>query len=172
MDKVMTVVYALRQGSILLGLKKVRLGKGLITGPGGRQEKHETIEQNARKELRDETGLEAMVLKKVGIVIIANRRRSIRIILHYFIVTRSKGVLKKNSDEMAQLKWSKRIPYKKMWPSDRYLLPIFLADKKCIGHFHYSGQKKRILKKYKLEKVDILPRKYNKALDKLPWLYP
>jgi len=45
------------------------------------------------------------------------------------------------------------IPYEKMWPSDKYWMPIFLEGNKFKGRFHIVDKE---IKDYEINKVDSL----------------
>lgn len=56
------VVYVARAGNVLSVSRK---GTGQVAAPGGKREPHETSEEAARRELREETGLGALSLVQV-----------------------------------------------------------------------------------------------------------
>ncbi len=51
---------------ISLGLKLQKVGAGLYNGYGGKRKGSETVEQTARRELKEEAGIEAEDLEKVA----------------------------------------------------------------------------------------------------------
>jgi 8-oxo-dGTP diphosphatase/2-hydroxy-dATP diphosphatase len=58
----------LKDNQILLGMKKRGFGVGRWNGFGGKVDEGETIEQGAIRELKEETGIDAVNIKKVGIL--------------------------------------------------------------------------------------------------------
>ena len=57
--KLLTLVFVLGRGRVLLGMKKRGFGEGNWNGFGGKKEPHETLRGCARRELMEETGLTA-----------------------------------------------------------------------------------------------------------------
>ena len=161
----MVVCYVIDRGNILLGFKLVRIGAGLLNGPGGRQENGETIEETAARELLIETGLTALEMKKVAITLVVHEDNRQKLELHYYLITKHSGELRnapdKNGEQEMFLGWCPLSTliflYGLMWPGDRFLLPKLLADKKCVGYFLYDSQKNKKLLKHKIVEVDVLP---------------
>ena len=68
MVKTETVLIIHQHPKILLGMKKVRFGKGKYNGFGGRVENGETLEECAIRETYEETGLKVNVVNKGPVI--------------------------------------------------------------------------------------------------------
>ncbi len=66
--KILTLCLIHREGKILLGLKKRGFGMGRWNGFGGKLAGGETIEAAARRELKEESGLDSLREEKRGIL--------------------------------------------------------------------------------------------------------
>uniref|UniRef100_A0A8D0L2A8 Oxidized purine nucleoside triphosphate hydrolase n=1 Tax=Sphenodon punctatus TaxID=8508 RepID=A0A8D0L2A8_SPHPU len=64
--KLFTLVLVVQPQRVLLGMKKRGFGAGLWNGFGGKVQLGETIEQAARRELQEESGLTVDYLQKMG----------------------------------------------------------------------------------------------------------
>uniref|UniRef100_A0A8C9TMC5 Oxidized purine nucleoside triphosphate hydrolase n=1 Tax=Scleropages formosus TaxID=113540 RepID=A0A8C9TMC5_SCLFO len=65
-SKLLTLVLVVQPGRVLLGLKKRGFGAGRWNGFGGKVQPGETIEQAAKRELLEESGLTVDTLDKIG----------------------------------------------------------------------------------------------------------
>lgn len=124
---------------ILLGLKKRGLGKGKWNGFGGKVEEGEVIEEAARREVKEEAGIEVVDLEKVGQLDfswIEKPEKILRVVV--FRSTHSIGE-PTESEEMKPAWFSlDKIPYDAMWGDDRYWLPLLLEGKKFKGRFVFD----------------------------------
>ena len=66
--KIQTVVMIYQPPKVLLGKKKRCFGTGRWNGFGGKVEEGETIEESAKRETREEAGIDVSDLEKVGII--------------------------------------------------------------------------------------------------------
>ena len=147
----MTLCVVCRDSKILLGMKKRGLGVGRWNGFGGHVEKGETIDEAARREVFEESGVEVKNLDKVGIIDFLFKKSGLVLQVHIFKTADFSGQ-PTESDEMSP-KWFEidDIPYKKMWPDDQYWLPLLLADKKFKGKFMFGPGD--VVLEYKLTEV-------------------
>ncbi|KOX77507.1 7,8-dihydro-8-oxoguanine triphosphatase [Melipona quadrifasciata] len=145
--KVFSLIFIRKTSEILLGLKKRGFGKNKWNGFGGKVEKGESIFQGAIRELKEECGLSAQKLKKIGILEFEFEGDKVLLEVHVF--------------EM-QPKWYnlKDIPFKQMWPDDEYWFPYMLRGQLFKGYFLYRGQD--LILKYNIETMEELP-----ALDQI-----
>lgn len=146
--KIMTEALAIKNDLILLGRrKKDGFGHGKWLGLGGKIEKSETIEEAMIRECQEEANIEVKEYEKRG-VLTFHYTDDPDMEVHYFEILNFKGV-PSDSDEM-EVKWTpiSKIPYEKMWPNDRYWLPMFLDKKYFIGEFYFD-------KDYKIFKYSI-----------------
>ena len=141
-----TLCFIRRGNSVLLGMKKVRFGKGYLNGFGGRVKEGETIRAGAIRETAEESGLivASADLTKAAVIkcYFADKPEFDRV-LHVFIAFGFKGE-PKESDEMTDLRWYpvSKIPLERMWPADRYWLPqVLVRGNKLRGRMDFGGVK-------------------------------
>src|SRR3989344_4771308 len=119
MKKISTLCIIREQQKVLLGMKKRGFGEGRWNGFGGKVKEGEDIEGAAKREVLEEAGIEAGGMTKRGGINFEGEPAE--------------------SDEMRP-KWfsASEIPFDKMWPDDRYWMPLFLAGKKFQGRFLFD----------------------------------
>jgi len=137
-----TLVLPVRDGRILLGMKKRGFGQGKINGFGGKLNKGESIEEAAVRELFEEIGIEAELekLNKVGELSFSfpHAEEDWDQKVHVFLVESWNGE-PTESEEMG-FEWFNfdEIPFDKMWDDDKYWLPKVLDGKKVKGKFSFG----------------------------------
>ena len=136
--KILTLCIIHQHPKILLGMKKRGHGEGKWNGFGGKVEEGETIEGAAIRETREEAGIEVKKMKKLGILEFIYQDGSGNMEVHIFYVKEFTGS-PTESEEMKP-KWFHvdEIPYSKMWPDDKYWLPLFLKKKRFKGKFFFD----------------------------------
>ena len=139
----------IRDGKILLGLKKRGFGKGKYNGFGGKLEVNETVKQAAKREVFEESNL---IVKEKDI-------HQIAVMLFEFVgdnFIMEVNVFKsdifsgqeKETDEMKPVWFSyDSIPYSQMWADDEFWVPLMLQGKHFFGFFQFEGQQKMLNKK-------------------------
>src|SRR3989338_7392975 len=68
MKKVLTLCIIYQHPKILLGMKKRGFGAGLWNGFGGKVESEETIKEATLRELKEEAGVVASGIERIGII--------------------------------------------------------------------------------------------------------
>ncbi|NXJ03301.1 8ODP triphosphatase, partial [Odontophorus gujanensis] len=136
---IFTLVLVVQQPRILLGRKKRGFGAGLWNGFGGKVQTGESIEDAARRELLEESGLTVDTLQKMGEITFEFVGNSELMEVHVFRADHFHGE-PKESDEM-QPQWFQldEVPFKEMWPDDIYWFPLVLQRKLFRGYFKFQG---------------------------------
>lgn len=133
-----TLLFVIRDGSILLINKKTGLGKGKINGPGGRMEPGETPYECAVREVKEELLIEAKGVRHAGTL----RFQFVdgySIEGEVFTATGFDGT-PTETDE-ADPVWCEldAIPYSRMWPDDELWIPVMLAGNRFSARFVFDG---------------------------------
>ncbi|XP_056391581.1 oxidized purine nucleoside triphosphate hydrolase isoform X2 [Hyla sarda] len=151
-SKLLTLVLVVQPQRILLGMKKRGFGAGRWNGFGGKVQEGETIEEAAKRELWEESGLTVDILHKIGNIKFEFVGSTELLDVHIFRADEFKGE-PTESDEMRPEWFSlDKIPYEGMWPDDYIWLPLLLQKKKFLAYFTFEGHDKIL--DYKLEEVD------------------
>ena len=133
MDKIETTLCLLkRDNKILLAMKKRGFGEGKYNGIGGKIEKGETPEEAMIRETQEEINVTPTKYEKIGIVEFDEyyKGKKQNLVFYLYFIHEWEGK-PSESDEMKP-KWFEidNIPYDKMFPDDKYWLPLVLEGKK------------------------------------------
>ena len=155
MRKILTLCLVQKDGKILLGMKKRGFGMGRWNGFGGKVEEGETIEKAAKRETKEECGIEITKMEEVGIheFEFAAKRGDI-LEVHVFRVDGYSGEPVEIEEMKPQWYTIDAIPYDEMWPDDIHWIPVFLAGKKFRTKFLF-GEGDSVLENY-VEETDTL----------------
>lgn len=128
-----------QEDRILLGLKKKGFGSGKYNGFGGKIEPDETIIDCARREVKEECGLDILDPTYCGHLLFEFEGVSEELHVHVFRSHKYEGEIKE-SEEM-EPKWFRlsEIPFSQMWADDSIWFPLFLAGKVFQGKFIFRG---------------------------------
>ncbi len=138
MKKILTLCIVHTPSRVLLGLKKRGFGEGRWNGFGGKVEAGETIEEAARREVKEEAGIELLDMEKQGIVDFSFEGKPGILEVHIFSTKAFSGEPKETEEMRPQWFSIKEIPFSTMWPDDVYWFPLFLQGKKFRGKFHFG----------------------------------
>ena len=145
--KLMTLIFPVREGEVLLGMKKVRWGAGNWNGFGGKVkvgdekeegEEDEAIESAAVRELAEEVGLIANSIEKKGVITFHNAKINTTAEVHVFTTDDFSGE-PTESDEMTP-QWFKvsELPLSEMWRADKEWVPRVFEEGEFKGEFFYN----------------------------------
>lgn len=132
-------------------MKKRGFGTGRWNGFGGKVSQTETIEEAAKRELREEAGIEANNMEKLGIIDFEFDGNPEILEVHIFKSDNFSGEPSESEEMKPQWFHIDEIPFKEMWPDDMHWIPLFLGGKKFKGKFLF-GESDVILK-YELTEV-------------------
>ena len=139
--KIMTLCIIYEHPRVLLAMKKRGFGEGRYNGYGGKLEEGETIEEAARREVKEEIGVEVSELEKLGILQFSFQDNADKIFdVHHFRVTQYSGEPRETEEMKPEWFNVNNIPYERMWPDDKYWMPLFFQGKKFQGRCHFKDK--------------------------------
>jgi len=143
--KLATVLVVRKDERILLGMKKRGFGVGKWNGFGGKPLPGENIEKTAARETQEECAVVVKNIRKMGILDFEFAfKEEWNQQVHFFLAEEFDGD-PAETEEMKPAWFSlEEIPYKSMWPDDKYWLPIMLEGKSFSGKFIF-GKNNEIL---------------------------
>jgi 8-oxo-dGTP diphosphatase/2-hydroxy-dATP diphosphatase len=139
---------------ILLGMKKRSFGEGRWNGFGGKLLEGESLEESARREVKEECGIEIEEMELVGVLDFEYVGKDKSMEVNIFKITQFAGDPKETEEMKPQWFESDDLPFDQMWPDDKYWMPLFLYGKKFKGSFLFEGFDTII--KYELKEVETL----------------
>ncbi|XP_008278592.1 oxidized purine nucleoside triphosphate hydrolase [Stegastes partitus] len=151
-SKLLTLVLVVQPGRVLLGMKKRGFGAGKWNGFGGKVQHGETIEDGARRELQEESGLTVDVLEKVGNIKFEFVGEVELLDVHVFRADAYNGEPTESEEMRPQWFECDKIPFSQMWPDDIMWFPLMLQKKKFVGYFKFQGHD--VILSHKLEEVE------------------
>ena len=137
-----TLMFVVKEGRILLILKKRGLGAGKVNGPGGRIDPGETPEECAIRETQEELLITPTGIAFAGELMFQfvgdNKLGGHSIHGYVYTATDCEGE-PTETDEATPL-WTPvdSIPFEKMWQDDRYWIPLMLEGKKFVAKFVFD----------------------------------
>lgn len=138
MKKLLTLCLVIKDGKVLLGMKKRGFGEGRWNGFGGKVQPNESIEAAAIRETREEAGIEVRNLTEVGVLDFDFGSEQPIHEVHIFKTSEFKGSPSESEEMRPQWFTFNEIPYGQMWADDRFWLPLLLEDKKFKGYFLFG----------------------------------
>ncbi|KAL7830613.1 hypothetical protein SRHO_G00317400 [Serrasalmus rhombeus] len=152
--KLLTLVLVVQPERVLLGMKKRGFGAGKWNGFGGKVQSGETIEQAARRELLEESGLTVDILQKIGNITFEFIGETELMDVHIFRADTYTGEPTESEEMRPQWFDIDKIPFSQMWADDVLWFPLMLQKKKFLGYFKFQGHD--VIVEHKLDEVQEL----------------
>ena len=153
MNKIITTLCIVHSHpKILLGMKKRGFGEGRWNGFGGKVHAGETIEEAAKRETKEECGIEIGKIEKLGVMDFSWKDNDEKIEVHVFKILDFSGEPFETEEMRPEWFEIEKIPFESMWPDDKFWMPLFLENKKFRGTFVF-GKGDVVLEK-ELEEVE------------------
>ncbi|MFA5828150.1 MAG: 8-oxo-dGTP diphosphatase [Candidatus Shapirobacteria bacterium] len=151
MRKVVTNCFLIKENKICLAMKKRGLGVGLWNGTGGKIQEGETVVEAARREAKEELGVDLGQLESRGEVLFVFED-DFEVFVYLFLCYQWQGE-PSESEEMAP-EWFdiEKIPYEMMWQTDKHWLPVVLRGTSIKAVFHFNADKKTV-KNFDLKEI-------------------
>ncbi|KAM6299115.1 oxidized purine nucleoside triphosphate hydrolase [Aegotheles albertisi] len=138
--RLFTLVLVVQPPRVLLGMKKRGFGAGLWNGFGGKVQPGESIEEAARRELLEESGLTVDTLQKMGHITFEFVGNSELMEVHIFRADDFHGEPTESDEMRPQWFQLDEVPFNHMWADDIYWFPLLLQKKLFRGYFKFQGQ--------------------------------
>ncbi len=146
------------KGQILLAMKKKGFGANKYNGYGGKPnpEKDKTIEDTAVRELEEESGLiiSSKNLIKVGEIdfYFPEHKKHYNQTAHIYLLEECSGTPVETQEMKPEWFDLDKIPYDKMWDTDKHWIPQILTGQKIFGRFLFEYiEDKEVTKEYFIE---------------------
>lgn len=133
-----TICFLLKENKVCLAMKKRGHGVGRWNGTGGKPKEGENLEDTAKRETLEETGVELLNLIKVADIEFKDLPSQTSHFATAYISTKWRGKLKETEEMKPQWFEKEKIPYNQMWSADRMWIPEILKGKKIKAVFEYS----------------------------------
>ena len=150
-----TLCFLIKDGQVLLGMKKRGFGKGKWNGFGGKVEENEDLKTAVLRELQEEAGVRAQHhhLKDIGhIRFYFNEKSDWDQHMQIFVIHEWQGKIIESEEMKPAWFTFDQIPLKNMWIDDKYWFDLMLSNKKFTGEFYLDATGDNILK-HKINKL-------------------
>ena len=136
-----TLTLLLRDGEVLLAMKKRGFGVGKWNGTGGKVQQGESIKEAAIREAQEEIKVLPKKLKEAGVLNFYFPKDNFAQQVYVFVTSTWEGV--PSEGEEMKPKWFKinEVPYDEMWWDDKFWMPMVFKGAKVKGSFIFEGDK-------------------------------
>ncbi len=138
-----TLCYPIRDGNVLLAMKKRGFGKGKWNGPGGKLQEGETIEETCCRETEEEIGVKIVTLEDRGVIrFVFDRKPDWDNECRIYVATEIEGE-PIESEEMKPAWYPiDEIPLRDMWEDDSVWLKGVLRGGNVNATFFFDSEGK------------------------------
>ncbi|OYV07453.1 MAG: NUDIX hydrolase [Verrucomicrobiales bacterium VVV1] len=133
-----TLMFVIRDGQVLLIVKKRGLGAGKINGPGGKIDPGETPLDCVVRETQEELQITPLSPIKLGELWFTMGDIP-DILCHVYRSEDFTGTPTETEEAIPLWANIEEIPYDRMWADDRLWLPLLLAGTPFLGRFVFEG---------------------------------
>jgi len=140
--RLMTLCFIKDGNRVLLGRKARKIGEGLWNGMGGNVEQSdETIEDAAKREVREEVGVELENIKYMGSIDFKFPDTGRINQVSMFVAEGYQGDLSPEPEEISELKWFdiENLPVNEMLEADKRFVPFVLHDEEVSGEVKFTS---------------------------------
>lgn len=139
-----TLLFLVKDGRILLAMKKRGFGAGKWNGVGGKIEAGETIEQALVRECQEEIGVTPRNWVQVAELDFVQDASSEpwHMYVHAFVTREWDGEPSESEEMRPEWYDVDEIPYDAMWDDDEYWLPRVLSGELIYGEFKFNENDK------------------------------
>lgn len=134
-----TLLFVIKNGHVLLILKKRGLGQGKVSAPGGRIEPGEAPPDGARREVEEELCVTPVGIEERG-------ELSFQFVDGYsihatvFVASDCEGEPQETGEAVPLWTPIDQIPYERMWADDALWVPELLEGRRFTGRFVFDGE--------------------------------
>jgi 8-oxo-dGTP pyrophosphatase MutT (NUDIX family) len=139
--KLSTLCFLLKDGQILLAMKKRGFGEGKWNGVGGKVQPDESVSHAAVRETEEEIGVMAAErdMEFMGeLHFRSSTNEKLNWDVHVFFLRAWQGEPQESEEMRPQWYPIDQLPFDRMWPDDRHWLPRLLAGEKIVGDFEFD----------------------------------
>jgi ADP-ribose pyrophosphatase YjhB (NUDIX family) len=141
-----TLVFLVKGDEVLLAMKKRGFGEGRWNGVGGKVTDGETVEEAAKREAKEEIGVDVKSLQKVASLnfffphVPTELRYNQEVCV--FLVVEWEGEPRESEEMKPQWHTMDSLPFENMWADDPLWLPRVLNGKKVQADFSFTEDQK------------------------------
>lgn len=135
-----TLLLVIKDNKILLACKKRGFGIGKYNGVGGKLESGESVEQGMIRETFEEIGIVPKDYELRGVIAFDEyyKGEPVLEVTHIYVTSDFDGE-PQETDEMKPFWFDlDKVPYDKMFPDDKFWLPMIIEGEYVIGNFKFD----------------------------------